>query len=198
MFDPTNLGLFITACMVLNITPGADMMYVIASGLRSGPRAGFAAMLGVSTGLSLHVLAAAIGVAALMKANPFALEIMRWAGVFWLLWLAYQSFRAAGPQVVKAPLGVAQSFRGGFFVNILNPKTIIFILAFLPQFAPSGKLVELLALGAILICTSSITNGTIGIFAGKLAPRLAHAGFLNRLSGIVMLGLAARLAFQRS
>lgn len=195
MISTPDLVIFLAACLALNVTPGADMMFTIASGLRSGAQAGLSAALGVSAGLGVHVLAASLGVAALLAAHPAGFEILRWAGVFWLLWLAIEAFRAKPPETAQSAAGLAASFRGGFLVNLFNPKTIIFILAFLPQFAAHGTLGEFLMLGGIFMATSTLVNGAIGMFAGRIGPRLAKASFLNRISGGVMLALAARLAF---
>lgn len=188
------LALFLSACLALNITPGADMMFTIASGVKGGWKAGLAASFGTVLGLGVHVLAAAFGLAALLSAHPGAYELLRWAGVGWLVWLAVQAFRA-GPAAAGA--GVASAWaamRGAALVNVLNPKTIIFILAFLPQF---GKgLAQLLALGGLFMLTSLVTGAAVGLMAGGLGKYLSRAQFLNKLSAGVMLALAARLALQ--
>ena len=188
------LALFITACLALNITPGADMMFTIASGMKGGWKAGLAASLGTALGLGVHVLAAALGLAALLAAHPSAYELLRWAGVAWLVWLAIQAFRAEPVAPGAGVASAAEALRGAALVNVLNPKTIIFILAFLPQFAHG--LGQFLALGAIFMLTSLLTGALVGVMAGGLGKFIAHAGFLNKLSGGVMLALAAKLAVQ--
>lgn len=188
------LALFITACLALNITPGADMMFTIASGLKGGWKAGLAASFGTVLGLGVHVLAAAFGLAALLSAHPGAYELVRWAGVAWLIWLAVQAFRA-GPSAAGAGAASAwAAMRGAALVNVLNPKTIIFILAFLPQFGEG--LTQLLALGGLFMLTSLVTGAAVGLMAGGLGKYLSRAQFLNKLSAGVMLALAARLALQ--
>lgn len=188
------LALFLSACLALNITPGADMMFTIASGVKGGWKAGLAASFGTALGLGVHVLAAAFGLAALLSAHPGAYELLRWAGVGWLVWLAVQAFRA-GPAAAGAGAASAwAAMRGAALVNVLNPKTIIFILAFLPQFGEG--LAQLLALGGLFMLTSLVTGAAVGLMAGGLGKYLSRAQFLNKLSAGVMLALAARLALQ--
>lgn len=200
------LLLFLAAALALNFTPGADMIYSLTTAFAGGPRAGVAASLGIGTGLFVHVMLAGFGLAALMASHPAAYEALRWAGVLWLVWLAIQSFRQ-GPSRLGAqprPISAFHAWRGGVFVNLLNPKTIVFILAFIPQFVDAGRgnaLGQFITLGMIFVISSTIITGLIaGVAAGfgrMLAQRPAAARFMGWLSGSVMLGLAARLAFER-
>ena len=197
--------IFLGACLALNATPGADFVYSLSSGLRGGWRGGVAASLGIGTGLTFHVLLAGFGLAALIAANPQAFEIMRWLGVAWLVWLGIQAFRA-GPSRFDGKGGASGflAWRQGTLVNLLNPKTIIFILAFLPQFvdpARGSSAVQMLALGMIFVVTSTISCALIGAFAAGLGKMLSHHPMAQRamgwVSGSVMMALAARLAFDR-
>jgi threonine/homoserine/homoserine lactone efflux protein len=197
--------IFLGACLALNATPGADFIYSLSSGLRGGWRGGVAASLGIGTGLIVHVLLASFGLAALIAANPEAFEIMRWLGVAWLVWLGIQAFRA-GPARFdgKGEADGFKAWRQGTLVNLLNPKTIIFILAFLPQFvdpARGSSAAQMLALGMIFVVTSTISCALIGAFAAGLGKMLSHHPIAQRamgwISGSVMMALAARLAFDR-
>jgi threonine/homoserine/homoserine lactone efflux protein len=189
------LILFIGACLAMNATPGADMMFTIASGIKGGWRAGLGASLGTAAGLGVHVLAAGLGLAALLQAVPAAYEALRWAGVAWLLWLALGAWRAKPQSQSNGVASAAQAFRGAALVNVLNPKTIIFILALIPQFAHG--LAQFFTLGAIFMVTSLITGAMVGTLAGGLSGFLAQAKWLNRISAGVMVALALRLAFDR-
>ncbi|MDP4822662.1 MAG: LysE family translocator [Aestuariivirgaceae bacterium] len=199
------LLIFLGACLALNATPGADFVYSLSSGIRGGWRAAIGASLGIGTGLVFHVLLASFGLAALIASHPQAFELMRWLGVAWLVWLGVQAFRA-GPARFdgKGGAGGFQAWRQGTLVNLLNPKTIIFILAFLPQFVDpargSGAL-QMLALGMIFVVTSTISCALIGGFAAGLGGVLARNPMSARamvwFSGSIMMALAARLAFDR-
>lgn len=197
--------IFLGACLALNATPGADFVYSLSSGMRGGWRGGVAASLGIGTGLIVHVLLASFGLAALIAANPQAFEIMRWLGVAWLVWLGIQAF-AQGPARFdgKGEVGGFKAWRQGTLVNLLNPKTIIFILAFLPQFvdpARGSSAAQMMALGMVFVVTSTISCALIGAFAAGLGKVLSRQPMAARamgwVSGSIMMALAARLAFER-
>ena len=199
--DLITLAAFVPAALALNITPGADMMFVLAQGLRAGTKAGMAANFGIALGCFIHVLVAGLGLAALLKAHPAAFELIRWAGVAYLIWLAVKMWRAGPPEttrVARAP--VARVFRDALIVNLLNPKVILFILAFLPQFVALDRpvLPQFMILGLVLCCGGLMVNGAVALFSGQIgraitrAPRLAVV--MNRLSAMVFAMLALRLA----
>ncbi|MGR3475573.1 MAG: LysE family translocator, partial [Sulfitobacter sp.] len=96
MVDALTLLAFVPAALALNLTPGADMMFCLGQGLRSGPRAALAASAGISAGALVHVTLAGLGLGALVAALPWALDLIRWLGVAYLLWLAVQTLRQAG------------------------------------------------------------------------------------------------------
>ncbi len=198
--DPVTLATFVGAAFILYLTPGADMMFTIASGVAGGARAGVAAALGISAGVLVHVLLAAAGLAALVAASPVMLDVIRWIGAAYLLWLAYQSWTA--PVDLERQQGrsaIWQAASRGFITNMLNPKVGLFVLAFLPQFTdpalgPIGA--QIIALGVLLAIGGFITDGLYGIFAGLMAARVRRsAGLLNRISAVIFGGLAARLAW---
>jgi threonine/homoserine/homoserine lactone efflux protein len=202
MIDPILLLTFIPACLALNLTPGADMMFCLGQGLRSGPRAAMAANLGIGLGCMVHTLLAGLGLGAVVQAHPVAFDAIRWLGVAYLLWLAAQALRnpidLQARDVAADPL--AKVFRDALIVNLLNPKVILFILAFLPQFVDPARAVlpQFLMLGAILAFGGLVINGLVGGFAGgigrKLAGSVTLAHWLPRVSAAIFAGLAARLA----
>lgn len=207
MIDFQTLLVFIPIALALNITPGADMLFCLGQGAKSGPRAGLSASLGIATGSFIHALAGGLGLAALIAANPIAFEVIRWAGVAYLLYLAYQAI--SSPMDRIKPTNVDRSYalkawQDGVFVCLLNPKVAIFMLALVPQFVDPGRgsiLMQFLILGTILNIGGTVINGLIGVFAGRISGVLSRnthvARGLQYATSFIFLGLAARLAFDR-
>lgn len=197
MVDPVLLLAFIPAGLALNLTPGADMMFCLGQGLRAGPRAALAASAGISLGSFIHTGLAGLGLGALVAAVPLAFEAIRWAGVAYLLWLALHTLRHRS-QAEAAPVVPRRAFRTGLMVNLTNPKVILFVLAFVPQFvspAAGPVLPQFLIFGALLALGGFVINGAVGVFAGGAGQRLAQgSGVLDYLSASVFAALAARLA----
>jgi threonine/homoserine/homoserine lactone efflux protein len=196
--DPLNLLAFAGAGMLLNLTPGADVMFTMACGAQGGARVGVAAAAGIGLGSIFHILLTVLGVAAALQTVPHALDIIRWGGAIYLLWLAYgawtASVHAAG---VRGVHSLRRALARGLLTNVLNPKVGLFILAFLPQFAdPALGPVwpQLLALGAVFVTTGFLITSAYGVMAGAFGAALhAKARLLNRISAVVFGGLAARL-----
>jgi len=197
--DPWVFVTFIGASFLLYLTPGADMMFTIASGVAGGPRAGLAAAAGISMGVLVHVAAAAAGLAVLVAASPALLDGVRYLGAAYLAYLAYASW-TADPDVAtrKGRADIWRAFRRGFLTNLMNPKVVLFILAFLPQFTdPAVGPIwhQITILGVILGIGGIITDGAYGVFAGLMAERVRKsARTMNRISAVIFGGLAARLA----
>lgn len=198
--DPWTFVAFGGACILLFLTPGADMMFTIASGLAGGPRAGLAAAAGIICGMVAHVVLAAAGLAVIVATSPIALDVIRWVGALYLGWLAYKSWTSKGePDQAQGRADLVRAFRRGLITNILNPKVGLFVLAFLPQFADPaiGPIWhQILILGVFLAVGGLITDGAVGVFAGVASVRIKKSTRLMRkISAIVFGGLAARLAF---
>ncbi|WP_299648136.1 LysE family translocator [uncultured Tateyamaria sp.] len=197
MVDPVLLLAFIPAGLALNLTPGADMMFCLGQGLRAGPRAALAASAGISLGSFVHTGLAGLGLGALVAAVPLAFEVIRWIGVAYLLWLAVQTLRhSTNPGA--APAVPRRAFRAGLMVNLTNPKVILFVLAFVPQFvSPEAGpvLPQFLIFGALLALGGFVINGAVGVFASGAGKRLARGSrLLDYISASVFAALAARLA----
>ena len=200
--EPLVLLAFVPAGLALNLTPGADMMFTLAQGLKAGPRAGMAANAGIAVGGLIQTVIAALGLGALVAAHPLAFDMIRWAGVAYLLVLALQALRAgpmrASTDTQTRPLG--RIFLDGMLVNLLNPKVILFILAFLPQFVDPARpvLPQFLTLGLVFAFGGLVVNGLVALFAGGIGQRLAGsarlARWLGRASATIFAGLALRLA----
>ena len=200
--EPLVLLAFIPAGLALNLTPGADMMFCLGQGLKSGRRAAMAANFGIALGGMVHTFLAALGLGALVAAHPAAFEAIRWLGVGYLLWLALAALRtrpgAFQPDGKTFPAG--KIFLQALMVNLMNPKVILFILAFLPQFVDPARpiLPQFLTLGLVFSLGGLLVNGAVGIFAGSIGQRLARsaglARWLTRISATIFGALALRLA----
>lgn len=198
--DPATLMLFLPAALALNLTPGADMMFCLGQGLRGGARAALAADAGIAAGCMVHVTIAGAGLGAAVAAAPWLFEVIRWLGVGYLLWLAWATLRATPGAATAQAVNPARAFRQGLAVNLLNPKVILFVLAFVPQFVDAARpiLPQFLLFGAVLSAGGLVVNGLVGVFAGGIGARLAGAPgpgrWLGRATAAIFAGLALRLA----
>ena len=195
----TRLAGFIPAALALNLTPGADMMFCLGQGLRGGPRAALAADAGIALGGMLHVAVAGLGLGALVARAPWVFEAIRWIGVAYLLWLAAKALHGGQPGDVPRTRAVT-AFRDGLLVNLSNPKVILFVLAFVPQFVDASRpvLPQFLIFGTVLSMGGLVVNGAVGVLAGGAGQQLARSAalgrWLARVSAMVFAGLALRLA----
>ena len=204
---PHELALFMTAVLVLNATPGVDLVLTVTRTLQGGARAGVAAALGIGAGCAVHALAAAFGLAALLAVSATAFAAIKWAGAAYLLWLAIGMARAAwrpprdtDPASPAVKRSAWADFRAGLVGNVLNPKVALFFLAFLPQFIAAGtpdKSRAFLALGALFVLQGTLFLFAVVAVASRLrtlpaSPRAAR--WLNGLGAMLFAGLAVRLA----
>ena len=200
-----DLLLFAGAALLMVLTPGPNMIYLISRSICQGRRAGVISLLGVVAGFLVHMLAAAVGLTALFLAVPLAYEVLRWAGAAYLLYLAWQALKPGARSPFEArelpadPPG--RLFLMGFLTNVLNPKIAVFYLSIFPQFVSPehGSLfVQSVLLGATQIAISFTVNLAIALSAARLAswfvrnPRWLAAQ--RWVMGIVLAALALRLA----
>jgi threonine/homoserine/homoserine lactone efflux protein len=198
---------FLGVVVFISLVPGPDMLYIIANGVASGPRAGLIAAVGASTGLAVHTIAAALGLSALLAALPVAMDVIHVLGVLFLLYLAVNAFRSAKSTPDDAvPVAPARSMRRVYGMavatNLSNPKIVLFYLAFLPQFTSRHAAwpvpVQLLTLGGLFISVGIVVDGGVGLASGRLSDLLARRRgvqrWLDRVSGTIFTGLAVRLA----
>ena len=197
---------FLFAAFMLNIAPGPDMLYVIGRSVGQGRKAGIVSSLGVFVGCWVHVLAAAFGIAALLRSSPLAFSVVRYAGAAYLIYLGIkmlaQKTDLSSQQLKTERLGVI--FRQGAITNMLNPKVAIFFLAFLPQFvnARRGSVVlQILFLGLIFNVGGTLVNLAVAYAGGTLGELLRRnqsiARLQRRFTGLIFVGLGLRLAWQR-
>ncbi len=205
---PGTLAAFFTAALIFAAMPGPAMFYAAARTLAGGRRAGMMAALGIHLGGWVHVLAATLGLSALFHAVPPLFLAVKLAGAAYLVWLGIGMLRARaldkpGPTLsIRSP---AAAFRQSVAVEVLNPKTALFFLAFLPQFVDVGAAwpvwVQLLLLGTIVNVMFSLADLLAVIAAGAVARGLAQSRraqmLLSRAGGVILIGLGLRLAINR-
>ena len=203
------LPLFVAAALLLNITPGPDMLFVAGTAASRGRAAGLQAALGIGAGCLVHVLLAAVGLSALLAASALAFGIVKWIGAAYLVWCGIGMLRTRSAQSpAAAPATVARSpFWQGALTNALNPKVALFFLAFLPQFIdPSSahRALGFAALGLLFDLGGTLVNLAValaadavrGLLAGRHgAPRLGL--WLQRAVGAVFVGVGLRLALSQ-
>jgi len=204
MLSMETAGAFFLAALILALAPGPDNIFVLTQAALRGKGAGLLVTLGLCTGLVVHTLAVALGVAALITASAVAFTALKLCGAAYLVWLAWQAFRApatALPTATGNGPGRGQLYRRGIIMNITNPKVSIFFLAFLPQFADPARgpvTLQIIALGGLFILATLLVFGGVALLAGSLGQTLNRSPriqtVMNRFAGCVFLGLAAKLA----
>ena len=201
LFEPHVLLTFLGAGIVLNLTPGADVAFTMASGLKGGKRGAVAAAIGITSGSLVHTVLAAFGLAAIFSSYPIAFDAIRYLGAAYLLYLAWQAWTQSGCLTKsEGASSMQKAMAQGFLTNILNPKVGLFILAFLPQFTDpqNGPVwLQMLILGGLFASTGIVITIAYGLLAGTLSDRLhRYQGPFNTLTALIFGGLAARLAWQ--
>jgi threonine/homoserine/homoserine lactone efflux protein len=200
--------IFAAAALAMNISPGPSNLYVMSRSLAQGTSAGLVAAAGLATGSLFHVTVTSLGLAAILQYSPIAFVAMKLAGAGYLVFLGLKMLLSKSaplsPDALlpKKPLG--RIFRQSAVVEILNPKTALFFLAFLPQFADpkAGPLApQLLVLGCIVTLTAIPCDALVAVVAGKAADLLRRKPIFQRLqnwiSGSVLVGLGATIALRR-
>ena len=193
---------FTPAALALNLTPGADMMFCLGQGLRSGTRAAVAASAGISVGAMIHMALAGAGLGAIVATVPLVFDVIRWIGVAYLLWLAWGALSASGVESGNTMgLSAARAFRQGLIVNLSNPKVILFVLAFVPQFVDPARgsvLLQFMVFGSIIALGGFVVNGLVGAFSGSAGRALTASVRFQRGLGYttaaIFTALAVRLA----
>ena len=204
MPDPTTFGLFVVAALALLLVPGPAVLYVVARSVDQGRPAGLASVLGVGIGSLVHIAFAAIGLSALLASSAAAFSVVKWLGAGYLIWLGLQRLLARdeeeGP-VTLEPERLSRIFLQGVVVNVLNPKTALFFLAFLPQFvdADSGRVwSQALVLGFVFVGLGLVTDSLYALAAGTVGGLIRRRRRALRYgSGGVFIGLGATAALAK-
>jgi threonine/homoserine/homoserine lactone efflux protein len=204
MIPVESLLTFFAASVLLALAPGPDNIFVLVQSSVHGRRTGLLITLGLCTGLLGHTFAVVIGVAAIFQASAVAFTVLKVAGAGYLLYLAWQAFRASAAAQAQPGAAVAldgwQLYRRGIIMNLTNPKVSIFFLAFLPQFADParGSLAgQLVALGGLFIVAALIVFSGIAIAAASIGRWLQRSTraqiIMNRVAGAIFTALALKL-----
>jgi RhtB (resistance to homoserine/threonine) family protein len=207
-----HLLVFIGVAAIVIVLPGPDTAVVTKNVLVHGRRAALGTSLGVSAGLSVWTVAAALGVASLVRASAVAFTVLKVAGAVYLIWLGIQALRAAGRAAdthgisnagrTRRPMGAAGGFRQGLLSDLANPKIGIFFTSLLPQFVDPGRpvLLPFLALGGVFVLMTVVWLSAYCLVAARAAatlqrPRVKAA--LDRVTGVALIGIGLRLATER-
>ncbi|WP_136808860.1 LysE family translocator [Desulfosediminicola flagellatus] len=203
MLPIETLLVFFTTSILLALTPGPDNLFVLAQSAQHGKRAGLVVTVGLCTGILVHTAAVSLGVAAIFQTSALAFNALKYIGAAYLIYLAYQSFKAGGgvdsTGAVKK-LQLNKLYFRGVIMNVTNPKVSIFFLAFLPQFVNPeyGPIIpQMMVLGALFIVSTILIFGGVSLLAGTFGEWLAKSEratkILNRIAGSVFAGLALKL-----
>lgn len=205
-----DLGLllvFVFAVIVISLTPGPDMLFVVANAVGRGTRAGLLSALGISSAMLVHTAAAALGLSYVFERSAWAFEVVRYVGAAYLIYLGIKALtrRAAGTAGFAAGgLRTSEIMRRGFVTNLLNPKVVVFFAAFLPQFvvlANGPVILRFLLLGVTFTILGFLVDSGIALASGGartlLLRRRDVSLLLERIAGVVFIGLGVRLLLVR-
>lgn len=206
MLPIETLAAFMLTATLLGLAPGPDNIFVLTQSAISGARSGVMVVLGLCSGLVVHSVAVALGLAALIAASATAFAVIKFAGAAYLLYLAYKAFGAEPTRHSgeAARLSAGQLYWLGFIMNITNPKVAIFFLALFPQFmnpAIGSLPLQVAQLGALFMLTTFVIFGGVAIAAGSLSELLKRSPktevWINRVAGVVFVGLAANIVLSK-
>ena len=204
MIDNSVLLAFFTTSLILALSPGPDNLFVMAQSAQKGRMAGLFVTFGLATGLIGHTVAVAFGLAAIIRASTLAFTALKFSGAAYLLYLAWQAFRAEAATVKKEDVQAfsrGNLYRRGIVMNITNPKVSLFFMAFLPQFADPRRgsmMLQFFQLGGIFIMATIFVFGLISFIAGGVGEKFSNSPLaqkiVNRIASAVFVGLALKLA----
>lgn len=217
MFGIENYLGFILAGILLNLTPGTDSMYIITRSVSQGQKAGFYSVLGIISGSLIHTLLAALGLSVLLAQSPMAFMIVKYIGAIYLCYLGFKMITHKSEllitksldenkksKVIK-PLDYGQIYKQGVITNVFNPKVALFFLAFFPQFIDPSyaySTLSFLLLGLTFATTGLIWCLCLSLLASRFSKKLrenpAVETILNRISGVVFIGLGIKLLTEKA
>jgi len=210
MMTVDNLGLFIASGVLLNLSPGPDVLYIVSQSLRSGVKAGLAAVMGITAGCCVHMAAAAFGVGLLLATSTLAFNALKWVGAAYLVYMGVQllwsratdpAHEALQPPVQVEVVDLKKIFFKGFVTNLLNPKVALFFLAFVPQFIPvhaAEPTLTFILLGCLFNLNGLLVGMAWAWAAAGLAQRASRVQKslqkLDRIAGLMFVGFGVKLA----
>jgi RhtB (resistance to homoserine/threonine) family protein len=204
-----NYTTFLITGILLNLTPGQDTMYIIGRSIAQGRKAGIASALGIGTGTIVHTVAAAFGLSAILMTSSSVFEIIKYLGAAYLFYLGIQMIfkKQTSPGIETdegKQLKISSVYKKGILTNILNPKVALFFLAFLPQFIdPSNNygMLPFIILGLTFVTTGTLWCIIVAVFSSafsaKLRKNLYIKKILDKLCGILFIGLGIKMALQK-
>jgi threonine/homoserine/homoserine lactone efflux protein len=202
--------LFVLSCILLNLTPGQDTVYIIGRSLAQGRKAGIMSVLGIMTGVLVHTLLAALGLSVILATSSLAFSMIKYAGAVYLVWIGIgllinRNDGPARPDTSPTVANPRKIFQQGVITNVLNPKVALFFLSFLPQFVSAqadAVFAPFMALGLVFFTTGSIWCLLLVYGADWLAARFrgpgSAGGVLKKLTGALFIGLGVRLALSQA
>jgi len=199
---------FLTAAVLLSLSPGPDIAFILGQTVRGGRRSGFAAMGGIWTGTLVHVTFAAVGLSAILASSATAFTVVKWVGAAYLIYLGVSALRSKGGSFTadqpKEKTPDLQVLAQGILVTLLNPKVAIFFLAFLPQFVVPGAgptWAQLALHGVLVIAVAALIEPPLVLLGDKLTAGLRSSPnlgkWMDRLLGTIFIGFGIRLALQQ-
>lgn len=206
MADLTYWLVFVSAALALNVSPGPDLIYILSRSVAHGRRVGLASAAGVCTGAFVHVLAASVGLSAILATSATAFTVVKYLGAAYLIYLGIKSLRSAGASFAsnsetESSVSLWQAFRQGVLIDVLNPKVAIFFMAFLPQFVRPGhgsESSQLVVLGALVIGVAIVVEACFVLAASRATnffrTNPSASVWLDRILGSVLMTLGIRLA----
>ncbi len=203
MLGIINYKLFIISSILLNLTPGADTIYILGKGISKGKKAAIISALGISTGCMVHTVLAAFGLSVILSKSIIAFNIVKAVGAFYLIYLGIKSMKTKDfslKEEDKENISSGKIFREGILTNVLNPKVALFFLSFMPQFiSPNNSFgaISFIVLGSTFVFTGTIWCLILAISSSlmtkKLKEKPSFSKILNRVTGIIFVGLGLKL-----
>jgi threonine/homoserine/homoserine lactone efflux protein len=211
MLETQNLALFLVSCVLLNLTPGQDTLFIVGRSAAQGSRAGLISAFGIMTGVLVHTTLAAFGLSAVLAASALAFSMIKFAGAGYLIWLGV-GFLRQGRSLTDSATPTENSairlwvlYRQGILTNLLNPKVSLFFLSFLPQFVNPGAeriVTSFLFLGLIFFTTGTLWCVVLAYGSAWLTERFRRktvvGGVLKKATGILFIGLGLKLALSHA
>ncbi|MEJ6067665.1 LysE family translocator [Psychrobacter sp. 16-Bac2893] len=216
MFGIENYLGFVMAAILLNVTPGADSIYIITRSMSQGQTAGFYSVLGITSGILVHTLLAAFGLSVLLASSPLAFTLVKYIGASYLCYLGFKMLTSKQTPLLASnlpneekmastrPLDRWQIYKQGVINNTFNPKVALFFLAFFPQFinpSYSNSMMSFLVLGLTFASTGFIWCSCLALLASKFSENLRKNPtievILNRISGVIFIGMGVKLLTEK-